>query len=118
MTTEELQKFSNLLNEEESRIRNQLSQVALKDPATNSYQPKPGNVDSDPDEEDIMRDTTETENNMAVESELKPRLDEIHKAQEKIKDGTYGTCERCGSPIESDRLQAFPATSYCSKCAD
>ncbi len=118
MTTEETQKFSKLLAAEESRIREELSRVALKDPATNSYQPKPGNVDADPDEEDIMRDTTETENNMAIEDELKPRLDEIHKAQEKIKNGTYGTCERCGSPIESERLEAFPDTPYCSNCAD
>jgi RNA polymerase-binding transcription factor DksA len=30
--------------------------------------------------------------------------------------GTYGTCERCGQPIDDERLDALPATPLCLSC--
>ncbi len=34
----------------------------------------------------------------------------------KIDDGTFGTCEVCGEPIEFKRLEARPVTTHCIGC--
>jgi DnaK suppressor protein len=41
----------------------------------------------------------------------------IDKALERIEDGSYGTCMRCGQPIGVDRLEARPAAELCINCA-
>lgn len=113
------EKFKKLISQEEERIKKELAQVALKDPFTpNGYQPKPGDVDPTPDEDDIARETTDSENNMAIEAQLKKQLDEVLKAKEKLKDHQYGLCENCSREISRDRLEALPMTPYCVNCAE
>jgi RNA polymerase-binding transcription factor DksA len=41
----------------------------------------------------------------------------IRAAMDRIKAGTYGTCVKCGQPIEEDRLDLLPQTPFCSECA-
>ena len=45
------------------------------------------------------------------------RLSSIDEALRSIEDGTYGTCAKCGDPIESRRLDADPAATLCIKDA-
>lgn len=45
-------------------------------------------------------------------------LKEIQVALQKILNGTYGICERCGKQIEESRLEAIPTCRYCKKCAE
>jgi len=40
----------------------------------------------------------------------------ITDALERIEDGTYGICEKCGRPISIERLKARPVTTLCIKC--
>jgi DnaK suppressor protein len=42
---------------------------------------------------------------------------EIETALQRVADGSYGTCDDCGQPISSARLQALPATRVCVDCA-
>ena len=49
--------------------------------------------------------------------ELRSTLGEVERALRKLADGTYGTCERCGSPINPARLEAMPAVKFCIACA-
>jgi RNA polymerase-binding transcription factor DksA len=44
-----------------------------------------------------------------VEGELK----DIDDALRRLDDGTYGTCEECGKPIDEARLEAVPWARYC-----
>lgn len=53
---------------------------------------------------------------VVFEERLKKELAEIEKALSKIKDGTYGLCERCGKRIETKRLAVKPRAIYCLKC--
>lgn len=46
---------------------------------------------------------------------LETRYNNIVKALGKIKDGTYGICEICNSPIEEDRLAVNPAARTCKE---
>jgi RNA polymerase-binding transcription factor DksA len=44
-------------------------------------------------------------------------LGQIYDALDRIRVGTFGTCEGCGGPIAKPRLQAIPYTKLCIECA-
>ena len=41
----------------------------------------------------------------------------ITRALDKLTDGTYGTCDQCGSQIPAGRLRAAPESPLCVSCA-
>ncbi|MEP6954909.1 MAG: TraR/DksA C4-type zinc finger protein [Solirubrobacteraceae bacterium] len=41
----------------------------------------------------------------------------IARALAKLEEGTYGTCDRCGTPIAPARLRAAPESVLCIDCA-
>lgn len=41
----------------------------------------------------------------------------IRAALQRIEDGDYGTCQRCGAPIGTARLDLLPFTPFCKDCA-
>jgi DnaK suppressor protein len=43
-------------------------------------------------------------------------INKIRKALERIDEGTFGTCDVCGGPIEFKRLEARPVTTQCIDC--
>jgi len=45
------------------------------------------------------------------------QLAEIAAARERLTQGNYGTCERCGGPIGEGRLEARPTARTCIACA-
>lgn len=45
-------------------------------------------------------------------------LQSINDALFRLKEGTYGTCARCGEPIHAERLDAVPHTRFCSACQE
>ena len=40
-------------------------------------------------------------------------LGDVDVALRRLDDGTYGTCETCGTALDADLLVAFPATRRC-----
>ncbi|MEO1140071.1 MAG: TraR/DksA C4-type zinc finger protein [Pseudomonadota bacterium] len=44
-------------------------------------------------------------------------LRRIDAALQRIKDGSYGTCQQCGEPISGARLDLLPDTPFCKRCA-
>ncbi|MBI4058054.1 TraR/DksA C4-type zinc finger protein [Candidatus Microgenomates bacterium] len=52
----------------------------------------------------------------AVKEELMSLLKGIDKALIKVEAGTYGLCERCGRPIEEERLRILPTSLLCLGC--
>ncbi len=45
-------------------------------------------------------------------------LREIEDAQERLRDGSYGTCMDCGLEISPKRLEAIPWARYCVRCQE
>ncbi|HEY0260339.1 MAG TPA: TraR/DksA C4-type zinc finger protein [Lacisediminihabitans sp.] len=45
------------------------------------------------------------------------RIRAVDAALQRIADGTYGVCVRCGKPIGGERLSARPAAATCIDCA-
>ena len=53
----------------------------------------------------------------ALIRQARDHLAEIARAQQRLDDGSYGTCERCGRPVGGERLAARPAAATCIGCA-
>jgi len=49
---------------------------------------------------------------------VKNRLRLLKRAQERIDDEDFGSCENCGEPIPTARLQLLPEARHCVKCAE
>ena len=43
-------------------------------------------------------------------------MEEIDAALERIEEGTFGRCERCGKAISKERLRALPYSRHCVLC--
>jgi RNA polymerase-binding protein DksA len=67
-------------------------------------------------DDDNVSEVENFERNLTLEDTLELSLNKINKALEKIKDGTYGRCEKCNGPIAEGRLKVFPSASACMKC--
>jgi len=44
------------------------------------------------------------------------KLEAVHRALERIRNGTYGRCVECGAKIPEERLKYLPTTSLCLTC--
>ena len=70
-------------------------------------------IDSFEEEAD---EATETAANAGMVETLKRRAHRVDDALRKIDKGTYGTCEKCGGPIEQALLEVDPESRYCRAC--
>ncbi len=68
------------------------------------------------DEADMAEKATDYEERSIKLNSLEARLADVNKSLLKIEEGDYGVCERCGKPIEEDRLEANPAALTCKEC--
>jgi DnaK suppressor protein len=53
---------------------------------------------------------------VSLEENARSVLAQIDRALEKLDEGTYGTCDRCGKPIGEERLEVMPYASLCVDC--
>ena len=53
----------------------------------------------------------------ALIGQARDHLAEIARAERRLDNGSYGTCERCGRPVGAERLAARPAAATCIGCA-
>jgi RNA polymerase-binding transcription factor len=44
-------------------------------------------------------------------------LAEVERALEKVDEGTYGLCDDCEEPINSERMEAMPSATLCVTCS-
>lgn len=60
---------------------------------------------------------TRWELDQAMLERLQDRAASLERQLSRVSKGTYGTCERCGKPIDPDRLTVLPDTKICIECA-
>ncbi len=53
-----------------------------------------------------------------IEAVEDAEVSRIDAALARIDAGTYGTCSRCGEPIDRRRLDAYPDAAQCADCAE
>jgi len=60
----------------------------------------------------------ERERLMSLQAELNVRVQLMEEAQQRIADGTYGACQRCGQPIPDERLEVMPFAAFDIECQE
>ena len=60
----------------------------------------------------------EAERIVTVTEDLQDILAQVDAALERMNEGTYGVCQRCGQKIGEERLEAFPYVAYCISCQE
>jgi RNA polymerase-binding protein DksA len=68
------------------------------------------------DQADAGSKTFEREQEQSIAANRLDLMTQIERAVERIDNGTYGFCERCGKPIPKARLKAFPAATLDVAC--
>lgn len=68
------------------------------------------------DQIDSGSKTVEHEHEVAVAGAISERIRQVSHALDRLNDGDYGICERCGNPIPAARLAAFPSATLCVSC--
>lgn len=75
-----------------------------------------GDVDFGNGFADAAAATAERTEVLGLIDSLHSILVEIDTALERIDEGTYGTCAKCGNKINEARLEFRPASIYCVGC--
>ncbi len=76
-------------------------------------------LDFGDDTDHYEEETDEAEemgNYLGIKRTQDARLEQIKKALQKIKNGTYGKCDKCGGEIEQRILDVDPESLYCKNC--
>lgn len=71
---------------------------------------------NNPDRSDLAWRYVQNQRDVLLSGRAKLQLAEIEAAIERVKDGSYGKCEKCGQEIHPLRLETMPTTTYCMKC--
>jgi len=66
--------------------------------------------------EEEATESFELEKRLALEKQIREQLAEVEHALRKFEEGTYGSCDICGQPIDPARLEALPQASLCVNC--
>ncbi len=107
LTAKQLEHYRDLLLEKRREIQGDVSMME------ESIFQSGGDISSMPVHlADIGTDSYEQEFSLGLMAEEKKILAEIHKALDRIHDGTYGICEGMDIPIEANRLEAIPWTRF------
>jgi len=62
---------------------------------------------------DVGTETFLREADLSILEQVQAELADVEHALQRLDDGTYGTCEACGKPIDESRLEALPAARFC-----
>ncbi|MDR7511176.1 MAG: TraR/DksA C4-type zinc finger protein [Armatimonadota bacterium] len=108
------QEFRRLLLDERRRLAGEIAVLAVR-AARAGDAPAPGGGDDDA-LADAAAETIERDRDSAVETSLRTIMEEIDQALRRLRTGTYGTCVRCGYPINPHRLRAIPYATLCVAC--
>ncbi|MGH2825547.1 MAG: TraR/DksA C4-type zinc finger protein [Actinomycetota bacterium] len=103
------------LESERSGLQAQLDELT-QDSFDGTQSEMTGEVGLDDDFADAGSATFERERDLSIQNNIRDLIDQTTRAIQRIDDGNYGTCERCGNPIEAARLKALPHALLCMDC--
>jgi len=107
--------YKTKLETELAKLTEDLKGIGVHDPHnTSNWVERANDLEAtEPDPLDVADRTEEYDERRSTLAVLETRWNNITKALKKIEDGTYGTCDVCGEPIEPARLDANPAAMTC-----
>lgn len=71
-----------------------------------------------PDRSDLAQDYFLEERQSALVTHMEETLEQIDAALQRIDEGVYGCCTRCGKNITAQRLEALPYAELCIACQE
>lgn len=107
-----LDKLRQRLEDERERLTEKIEQSAAE--ASRPRESSEGSPFGKREEEAEV--TFEIGKRAALDEHLRNQLREVEHALQKMRDGTYGVCDRCGKPIDPARLEALPQATLCLDC--
>lgn len=111
MTTVDRAQAAATLTAERERLVHQLSELGADESGALT-----GEMDFGDAFADAGAATAERTETLGIVENLKHQLERVHRALDKIEDGTYGICESCGKPIGEARLEFRPMSVFCVEC--
>jgi len=107
MTTEKLEYFRGVLQEEMRALLGEAGKTVSEMTADTTNFPDPND-----------RATQESDRTFELRIRDRERrlINKIREALERIDDGTFGVCEMCEEEISEARLKARPVTTLCIDC--
>lgn len=106
-----IKKIREAMLEEREGLVSQLTEMGVS-PETGN----PQDVDFEQGFADSGQSTAEKVRLLSIAEGLLEIVHEIDDALERMDEGTYGTCERCGTEIPPERLEARPYARECIAC--
>jgi RNA polymerase-binding protein DksA len=115
LTPDDLKRIKAQLGEERTDLERQLDELQGAS-FQGSQSDLTGEVGLDEDFADAGTATFDRERDLSIRNNIRDLIDQINRALVRIDEGGYGTCERCGNPIDASRLKALPHASLCLDC--
>src|SRR3989344_309609 len=110
LTQKTLETIKKYLLRQEKQVKENIKSVEKDDPATSDVVAE----SSEPGTDSLI--ATAHTSTVALKNQLTGLAGNVKQALSKIKNRTYGKCEKCGKPIETRRLLAMPTAIYCLDC--
>ena len=112
LTAAELKDLREALEKEQAELHSQFEEIEAST-FSQAQSELSGETAFDDEYADAGTATFERERDLSLENNVRDLLQKIEKALTRMDEGTYGTCERCGKPIEKARLKALPYADLC-----
>ena len=116
LTKKEIDDLHDRLVEERAELQVQLTTIEEASFAQ-TQSDLTGDVGLDDESADAGTATFEREKDLSIEQNVRDLLAKIDRALQRIEDGRFGICDRCGKPIEKARVKALPYVDLCIKDA-
>lgn len=107
-----------VLQNELVRVTTGLEAIALHNESTGDWEASPADELEEADPNSEADGVEEWNERNATVAQLEISFQNIKRALEKIKAGTFGVCEICGEAVESERLSFLPTARTCVKHID
>ncbi len=108
-----MEDYKKILEEEHNKLVTELRTIAVQNTETGDWVAQPEKITGEADK-NITADSVEDWNERrAIVAQLETRYHNVVLALNKFIDNTFGQCEICDEPIETDRLQVNSAARTC-----
>ena len=114
--TIDTERFRQTLVEERDRVRTAIEYLHKENPGSLEDETEEIIGGSDNHPADSASGTLDREIDYTLEENSEQVLQQIEAALERIDDGSFGTCTRCGKEIPEERLEARPWATLCIDC--
>jgi RNA polymerase-binding protein DksA len=114
--TIDTERFRTTLLEERERVRAAIEYLHKETPGSLEDETEEIIGGNDNHLGDSATGTLDREIDYTLEENSEQVLQQIEEALQRIDDGSYGTCRRCGREIAPERLEARPWATLCIDC--